>query len=572
MKKYLLLVLIATSGCQKLDPEFLTVTSKEQIVTNFENMEGMLSSLYTDLPDGLYNIWGGNGAALMAAATDEAEYTYETNPVQYFNTGSWNAAVNPDDAWAKYNRAIRKVNQFLEDKGKIDFSRWKDDPERQEVYKQNLDKSIRWEYEARFLRAFYYFELVKRYGGVPILTHSLSLNEDFSAIKRNTLEECIDFIVQECDTAALHLPLDASMFPYVLANDLGRVTKLSALALKSRVLIYAASELFNNTSWSGGYAKSELISMPIGNRSERWRAASNVAKEIIDLTSGITFASYRNLFTTNVFDAPEIFLCRRYPSTNSFEQYNYPVGIYNGQGGTNPSQNLVDAYEVKVDENTSRDFDWSNPAMANNPYENRDPRLELSVIVNNATFGNPARNVEIWNDGRDAPPLQNATKTGYYIKKYVHELNLNTGGSAVHGWIIFRLSEIFLNYAEALNEYSPGHPDIKIYYDKVRSRSDVNMPGLPDGLTQSEIREKIRQEKRVEFAFEDHRFWDVRRWMMGEILGADLRGVRVSKSGNNFLYMPFVVESRIFLPKMYLYPIPQSDININGNLDQNPMW
>jgi hypothetical protein len=135
------------------------------------------------------------------------------------------------------------------------------------------------------------------------------------------------------------------------------------------------------------------------------------------------------------------------------------------------------------------------------------------------------------------------------------------------------MAEIYLNYAEALNEYSPGHGDIKINYDRVRTRSGVAMPPLPAGLTQAEVRERIRNERRVEFAFEDHRAWDVRRWMVApQTLGGPLRGVNITRTGTTFTYAPFVVEQRVFEPRMYLYPIPQGEVNIVSGLLQNPMW
>jgi hypothetical protein len=136
------------------------------------------------------------------------------------------------------------------------------------------------------------------------------------------------------------------------------------------------------------------------------------------------------------------------------------------------------------------------------------------------------------------------------------------------------LAEIYLNYAEALNEYNPGHADIKINYDRVRTRTGVAMPVLPAGLSQAEVRERIRNERRVEFAFEDHRAWDVRRWMTAPAtLGAPLRGINITKTGTTtFNYAPFVVEQRVFLPKMYFYPIPEGELNISKGLVQNPMW
>ncbi|MEJ7768689.1 MAG: RagB/SusD family nutrient uptake outer membrane protein [Chitinophagaceae bacterium] len=153
-------------------------------------------------------------------------------------------------------------------------------------------------------------------------------------------------------------------------------------------------------------------------------------------------------------------------------------------------------------------------------------------------------------------------------------MNLTTGQTAVHSWIFFRLPEMWLNYAEALNEYSPGNADIKLNYDRVRNRPGVLMPPLPAGLSQAEVRENIRNERRVEFAFEDHRAWDIRRWMIAPAtLGGPLRGVDVTKTASGgFTYTPVVIENRVFQPKMYLYPIPQAELNILSKMVQNPLW
>ena len=209
-----------------------------------------------------------------------------------------------------------------------------------------------------------------------------------------------------------------------------------------------------------------------------------------------------------------------------------------------------------------------------NLYENRDPRLSMTIATNNSIF--KGRPLECWEGGKDGPPIARTSKTGYYLRKYVNEnLNLVTNQTSTHSWVIFRLPELYLNYAEALNEIEPGNSDIKTYVDKVRKRSGVNMPGLPTGLSQSQMRERIYNERRVEFAFEDHRLWDARRWMIApSVLAAPLRGVKILKIyDNQFNYKVTNVESRTFLPKMNFYPIPQNEIYIDDKaLVQNPLW
>jgi hypothetical protein len=576
MKKYIYVLIVFAIGtfsaCQKLDREFVTTIGQKEIEQSFGNVQSLLNAIYSDIPDGTLYI---GGAAMMASATDEAEFTSETNSIQSFNSGSWNAINNPDLVWGNYYRGIRKVNQFLVSTGKINLDPWKLDPSpsAQAVYNTNLASIRRWTYEARFLRAYFYFELVKRYGGVPIINNALSVEDDFSSIQRSSLNECLQFITAECDSAAAKLPLNASTAPYVVANDLGRVTRLTALALKSRVLLYAASDLFNNPTWAGGYANPALISLPAGDRTARWKAASDAAKAVIDAGVLPTLGAYKSLF--NTFNNAEIIFTRSNAASNQFERNNSPIGFNLGQSGNTPSQDLVDAYEVRVSATSAVKFNWNDPTMAANPYANRDPRLGLTIAVNNSSFGTPARNLQIFTGGLDAKPIINATKTGYYLRKYqIESLNLLNNNTGVHSWIIFRYPEIYLNYAEALNEWSPGNADIKKYVDIVRTRTGIAMPPMPIGLSQAETRERIRNEKRIEFAFEDHRFWDVRRWMQGsEFFGKPLTGVEITRnSDNTFKYKPTKVEDRTFSPKMYLYPIPQSELNIAKGLVQNPLW
>jgi hypothetical protein len=394
----------------------------------------------------------------------------------------------------------------------------------------------------------------------------MTLDDDYKSIERNTLAECIKFISDECDSAALQLPVT---YP---TADLGHATRGAALALKSRVLLYAASDLYNTSSWAGGYSSPELISIGSGDRTARWQAAADAAKAVIDL-AGTGYAltnNYVNLFKT--FNNNELIFVQRNSASNSFERASYPIGYNLGNSGTTPSGNLVDAYEVKVDANTAEPFDWNNPAHAASPFANRDPRLGFSILLNNTTF--KGRPVECWAGGLDGPGKDLSTRTGYYIYKYLDpnlDLLLNT--TSVHSWILIRLAEVYLNYAEALNEAQPGHADISTYLNRVRQRSGVNMPPVASGLTQAEMREKIRHERRIELAFEDHRFWDVRRWMAGETyFNVPLRGIRITKNvDDSFGYQVINVESRGFEPKMYFYPIPQTEINITG-WSQNPLW
>lgn len=557
-----LCLLLFLSACVDLDRELITDLSEKQITSSYEFTLNRINSVYTDVPSGYLAIDG----AMAASASDEAEHTLETSTIHKYNNGAWNAVDNPENLWATFYRGIRKANQFLLASDSVNLDQFRLDPSAstQAVYNTRLGEIKRWKYEARFLRAYFYFELVKRYGGVPILTKALSIEDDFSSVKRNTLAECVQFITSECDSAAANLPVAYA------AADLGRATRGAALALKSRMLLYAASDLFNTTSWAAGYGNPELISLT-GDRAARWKAAADAAKAVIDLagTSYSIHTNYRNLFITNSFTLTEVIYSRRAGASNDFEKATYPVGYDLGKSGTTPSQNLVDAYEML----DGSKFSWTNPTHAANPYANRDPRLGETVLLNDALF--KGRKVEAFIGGKDGAGLINATRTGYYLKKHVNEnLNLLLNTTGVQSWNIFRFAEMYLNYAEALNEYNAGNADIKKFVDFVRTRTGIGMPPLPAGLSQADMRERIRNERRVEFAFEDHRSWDVRRWMQApQYLGAPLTGVEITKAANGtFTYKPVKVEDRVFTPKMYLYPIPQGEINTSKGLVQNPLW
>ena len=551
----LLFLLFSCDGY--LEPEIVTSLTETHVTTQYTYSRGRVSAIYNDLQNGFTNV----GGAMMACASDEAEFTLESSSVHTFNRGSWNQFNNPNNVWETYYRNIRRVNQFLVTSANISLDMYADRPAVKETYREEIE---RWLYEVRMIRAYHYFELIKRFGGIPLITRVTSIDDNFNDIPRNPLAECIQFIVDECDAASIVLPARYG------SADLGRVTSVAALALKSRVLLYAASELFNNTDWAGVYAYPELISLT-GDRQARWQAAANAAKAAIKLAEDngyVLGTDYSALFGPNTHTNDEVIFSRRNGTTNNFEITNVSVGFDRGNSGTTPSQNLVDAYEMR---NGSK-FDWNNPAHSSNPYANRDLRLGLTVVTNNSSYkGRPA---ECWEGGRDGPPIFRASKTGYYLRKYVNEdLNLVADQRSVHSWVIFRLAELYLNYAEALNEAEPENSDIKIYIDKLRRRAD-NLPALPAGLSQSQMRERIYNERQVELAFEDHRFWDVRRWMIApDVLSAPLKGVKITRIANDqFDYSVIDVESRVFQPKMYLYPIPQNEIYVAGKLVQNPLW
>lgn len=567
--KHKLIILIAPcliflSSCDDFfDRDVSTHLTEEIVFTNYKTAIYVAAAVYADLPDGFAEIWASGGSAMMASATDEAEFAVQTHTVQRFNTGSWLPSSLPDNPISKYYESIRKANNFLKNADRIDYDAVKYDPSKPGEYEAQLADIEQWKVEVKLLRAYFLFELIKRFGGMPI-TNDIMFDQDsdYSTIERKTLGECVDNIIEWCDYAAERLPAIQDV-----TTNLGRLTSGAAKAIKSQVLLYAASDLWNDPSWAGGYAHPLLISLPTGDRNTRWKAAADAAKAVIDMEAeaGYGLDTYSSLFSPTTHRSKEVIFCRRAGASNSFELVNVPIGFDRTTGGNCPSQNLVDAFQLT----DGTDFDWSNPTNAANPYINRDPRLSSFVVLNNTHF--KGRAIESWTGGRDGSGVRNATPTGYYLKKYVNpDLDLVSGTTSVHSWVLIRLAEIYLNYIEALNEYDPGNADITKYYDMIRSR--VSMPGLPDGLSQAQVRELIRQERFVELCFEGKRWFDLRRWMKGDELDKPLRAVEITKTGDNFQYSPYQLENRVFDTKMYFYPISQGELNKLPHWPQNPLW
>jgi putative outer membrane protein, probably involved in nutrient binding len=535
-----------------LDREEDSFIDKTATFDSYNRTKQYLTYAYSLLPEGLNRF---SGDALLGAATDDACFAIESSNIQQFNNGSWNALSNPDNVWDRYFAGIAKCCTLLENSNHINLDISRLDPAKRVEYENNLKDIRMWRAEAHFLRAYFNFELLKRYGPIPIIKSTLDINKDYSDTPRPTMKEVVEFIVKDCDMAADSLELT----PWRNMNDaFGRATKGAALALKSRLLLYAASPLYVD------FGDIDEANKP--SDATLWKAAADAAKAVIDLNQYALAPAYDDLFK-NDFQNKEYIFVRRYPSNSDFEKSNFPVS-YGGKGGTNPSQNLIDDYEML--DGTA--FDWSDPVKAAHPFENRDERLLATVLMNGVLF--KGKRIATYPGGADAMPNPNATKTGYYLRKFLNEnVNIQTGGgSDGHVVPLFRLAEIYLNYAEALNEYDPTNPDIAVYLNKIRER--VSLPDVPSGLTQEQMRTLIHHERRVELAFEEHRFWDVRRWKVASsTLGAPVKGVKITQDdAGNFTYSPVQVEQRVFQPKMYWYPIPQSEVLKLHHWEQNKGW
>jgi len=550
------------SGCNYLDYDESTHYEKEYIFSSFDRTKQYLTNIYSYLT-GVYSISGSLGGQLRAAACDEAVYVNNLAYVYGLNNGSWSAINTIDDQY-RYFTAIRSVNLFLDETKNLTFDNLRNNLD----YEQIMEQFHYYPFEARFLRAFFYFELAKRYGDIPLITTVLT-EEDANTLTRTPFAEVINFIVSECDILANELPVNYSA---ITQNETGRATRGMALALKSKALLYAASPLFNDS-----------------NDKSRWEKAARAAGEVIAKSTefGYSLPDLANLWNKNYADNKELILGVMQTESNTFEYENFPTGIEGGgSSGHCPTQNLVDAYEMKATGlpiSASAGYQSADPAYdPQDPYTGRDPRFYATIAYNNSVWVYNAP-VEIWNGGRSGKPVNYASLTGYYLKKYVDgttNLKANNVNSKRHVWNLIRYSEILLNYAEAVveaygdyNSVPSGLPiSAKEAVDMVRARSGVEMPPFPSTLSLDDFKKKLRNERMVELAFEDQRFWDIRRWKIGAST-TDIYGVNIEKTGDNtFKYTKIQVEMRIFSDKMNLYPIPQSEIYKNSNLTQNNGW
>ena len=530
--------------------------------SDFDRVKSLVTDAYSYLPDDFNRISG----AMRSSASDEAKDVWDVSDINKFNDGSWSQLLTIDDQWSNMYSGIRSCNRFLKDGALLTF----DDTKYNLNYAEVMKQYVLYPYEVRFLRAFYYFELAKRYGNVPLITTILT-QEESNMVSPSSFDAIVSFISTECDEAIAHLPVSYDVLP---GGETGRATKGAAMALKARALLYAASPLHNTT-----------------NDKSKWIAAATAAKMLIDtlghLGNGtyIPLPDYSNAVNT-ITDSREMIFEKRADATRDFELANTAVGFIGGRTGTCPTQNLVDSYEMKATglaiNEAGSGYDPANPYSTEGSSA-RDPRLAMTILYNGSVWKSQA--LEIWHGGLNAPPVPNATKTGYYLKKFLNEgisLDPVNPGSANHYWIIFRYGEILLNYAEAMNEaYGPevngtgplSNLTARDAVDYVRSRPGVEMPDFPTGMTQSDFRTKLQRERMVELAFEDHRFWDIRRWKIGPST-TTIRGVDLTMNQATMVitYTPKVVETRVWEDKMYLYPIMQSELFINTNLVQNPGW
>ena len=571
-----LLSLVVISCTDYLDKEYDITLSDYEVFSNEVNTRGFLANVYNNLPDGFAPFRNGQ---FKGATTDNMT----DNAVSYWNvhywhgvqTDSYDATNNPflGDYWVNNLVGIRKANQFL----------------------KNADESVvgsalynRYMAEARLLRAMFHFELIRWFGAAPIIgdnddgipiVFEVGKSEQMN-MERTPPAEALKWVADQCD-------LVKNVLPFRYTNETenwGRVSGAVAHALKSRALLYRASPL-NNT----------------GNNATYWAEAAQAAKDFITANNtqsnpyklhntGDPDNDYYECFTITPTLNDEFILCFQTWSTTTIETSLAPCG-FAGQltsaGRTNPTQNLVDCYETKnglpIDQDPSYD--------PQNPYVNRDPRLDQSIFHHGSMWGDieqeEYRAVDVsFPNGTDYKELHGGTLTGYYLKKYVNNISYKVPSTPIHGFPIYRYGEILLNAAEAVNE-AEGPAAAYPYINELRAR--VGMPAY-SGMTKEQLRERIRNERRIELCFEDHRFFDERRWKIfeGQTMTSEagkpyyqqyynLYGVTVTDptlTDPSYEYrLADTYPTRAFAsPKSYLFPLPDADVKRAPMLGQNPGW
>ncbi|HET7733982.1 MAG TPA: RagB/SusD family nutrient uptake outer membrane protein, partial [Paludibacter sp.] len=509
-------IVFLLSSCENyLDPGYDEYLSREEVFSSYKYALQNLRTVYNYLPG------GDNNDIFMS---DEGKSTDLKSSVIEMNNGAWTSRNYVGSwYWGHYYAGIRRAHIFL---ANVDQAIFIDDNTLKSTPAVNDTLRKQYKGEVKFLRAFYYFELLKRFGdprqnlGIPILPEKVLKIQDAIDFKRNTYDECVNYILNDCDSAIKVLP------NRWIGSNYGRASRAAAMALKSRLLLYAASPLANPT-----------------NDVEKWKLAAEAAKQVISLNvyklldkTTVQGDSMLSIFTKPNND--EVIFSGSVTQTNSFEQSNLPPS-FGGGGQINPSQNLADAFE------TGTGYPISDPGSGyrvNEPTYRRDKRFEYFIGINGCRI-NKAGRIESYLSGKDGLDAKSTstTKTGYYIRKFMDpNADLQNGRTlATHFWVHFRYAEILLNYAEAMaHAYGvttlPAGYTLSAYDAIKLIRDRVSVSSTPlKSLSVEAFIERVKNERRVELCFEGHRFWDVRRWKDGEkYFNGNLTGLRLTKNAD----------------------------------------
>ena len=609
-----MMALVIISSCKKdflsqVPDDKLTI---DQVFQRKDLSEQYLGNIYYYIsyavPQTTANPWEG--------LSDETDITYNRpdNPgyaTFQMNLGEWTASSGYYDTWAKFYKGIRSASYFIQHIG--DNKQILDLANGQQLITQYTA-------EARFLRAFFYFRLLIQYGPVIILPNKIippdvQSDNPLLSLSRTPFDSCVNYIVEQLDLAAQDLPLsynDQSKLDY------GRATASACMAVKSRLLLYAASPLYNgNTDYANfkNIDGTQLINQQYDVK--KWKRAADAAKDVIDL--GIfhlykenndqgdfsPFLSYRDVFL-EPFNSEWIF---SFQNASGINERGLTPRAASGFASTGPTQQMVDAFEMANGKrpilgynsdgspiiNPSSGYketgfsmfqapDDPQPRKTFNMWVGREPRFYVSVSYADRPWINTTSSLGTveyqpwWSGKSGGSGSWDYSRTGYLWRKRVSpNSNPKTGKYVERPRVIYRYAAVLLNYVEALNEYDPGNSDILLYLNKIRERAGVPQYGvganaLSISSGQEEMRETIHHERRVELSFENRRYFDTRRWKIAdETARGDFYGMATNDDPPQF-YSRWVFETRVFHKSYYLFPIPQSAIDRDENLVQNPGW
>lgn len=558
-----------TACSDKMNYKEYNYFDKDYITAEFSRVGGFMTDIYNGVD---YDFGNYSSGAMLASASDESEYSKMGNAIEDFYNGAWSPSNAKSTRWTGMYEGIATCNHVINEMQGLTF----DDLVLNVTYKGEMHRYQNYQYEARFMRAYFYFNLVKQYGDVPLLTREATAAE-VNTLTRTPADDVFKFIITECNDIQDKIIADYSdLGDYALSSEeTGRVDRLAVLALKARAALYWASPLFN----------------PSGDK-ERYHTAATYAKELLeacDKRGKDLTAKYEDLWSSTSYNTPtimkEIIFGRRYYSSTSgdhlVEGYNYPVGIEGGTGGNCPTQNLVDAYDMK---NGSSIDDANSGYDPQNPYANRDPRLAATVAVNGdqwPTYSGAPR-IQTYQGGANGEPLTGATPTGYYLKKLCNgTISLASNGrvkDAFHTYLIFRVGEFYLDYAEAVFRYLGSADATSAEFPMSareaasKTRVRAGLPEFPAGMDNTTFWTRYQKERMVELAFENHRFWDVRRWKEADKFFKGITEMKLTLNGDGSITYTRQNVSRQWDDKMYLFPIPQTERSKNPNLTQNPGW
>lgn len=551
------------AACTKenfLDKTTTTDLSETTVFSDSARSMDFLANIYSSI-DFSFNLTRFSGAAGLDACSDEAEGPQSSSVTTYtqFAEASVSAFNIATDAWNTPYTQIRAVNQFLKHLPTIPFN---------DILKKRTKG------EALFLRAWYYAQMLRHYGGVPLVGDTVYTSSDKINTTRNKYAECVDYVIAQCDAAVDLLPISYSGLEY------GRITKGACLALKARVLLYAASPLFNGGAETEDGSLKEIIGYPSYDAS-RWQKAADAAKTVMDLGVYSLYVDnntkpgygFYQVFQKRVNN--EYILARMEPDNKDLENLWRPPS----RGGSTiqgsfPYQNLVDAFEMN---NGKAITDAGSGYDPQNPYTNRDPRLDYTITHN---LGNiyvaydALRPVYTYVGEPNGDGFGAGTPTGYYGNKMCRDEVIPNYFFNVSSRCLplIRYADILLMYAEATNEAAGANADVYAAVESIRQRAGLSTYTLPAGLTKDEMRKVIQHERQVELAFEEQRFWDVRRWKIAEQTQAQMMtGMSVKKNPDGtYTYSAVNVRKHNFRTPMYLWPIPQSETAKSADLLQNP--